>query len=188
MATLFEDFMTIMKKLLLGLGFFMAVLLILQWAWFAWVLSLPAAPLQADMLAVYGGLPERYQAGWSLEKAGNFKYLVFSDASIESLADMTLHFGPARHAKVLLEPSARTTVDNARFVARLILRYHCRTALIVTSWWHLPRALFLTHLALLGKNVQVDGIASDAGPEHTWNSKNLWGETIRFWGSLFSFP
>jgi len=180
--------LSVLQKCLLGLGAFVVVLLLLQWAWFAWILNRPMPPLQADMLAVYGGLPERYRAGWNLEKAGNFTYLVFSDASAQSVADMRLHFGPARHAEVLLEPLARTTAENARYVARLILEHHCRTVLVVTSWWHLPRALFLTRLALLGSGVFIEGVAADEKPERAGRNEQLWLEAARFWGSLLTFP
>ncbi len=164
-----------------------AAALLLEAAWFVYVLGLPTPPLKADMLAVYGGSPARYESAWGLERAGDFKYLVFSDAPAGYVQGMGRRFGPPRKAQVVLEPRAHTTAQNARYVAALALPRGCRSLLVETSWWHLPRALFLTHLALLGHGVRVRGIAWRPATGPALKSAQVWTEGLRFWGSLATF-
>ncbi|HTB22809.1 MAG TPA: YdcF family protein [bacterium] len=159
----------------------------MQVAWFEYVFSCPAPALQADMLAVYGGDPPRYALGWAVERQGRFNFLVFSDAHADFLAQMKGQYGPPRAARLLLEPRARSTAQNARYVAVLIRDHGCRSVLVITSWWHLPRALFLTHLALLGSGVEISGLGSELRPSVAWNDRRVWEELIRFWGSLLTF-
>ena len=162
-------------------------LLAAEAAWFGWTLAQPRPAPRADLLAVYGGWPDRYEAGWDLERRGDFAYLVFSDASPDCVAGMVRSHGPARRAELLLEPRARNTSQNARYVAGIIAAKGCRSVLVVTSWWHLPRALLLTRLALLGTGVRVEGSASDDPPGPVLLDRNLWYETLRLWGSLATF-
>lgn len=156
--------------------------------WFVLVLNRPVPPLHAGLLAVYGGKQsDRDVAGWALEKKGDFDYLAFSDAGIVFVTDWNRQFGPPKRAKILLEPDARTTAQNARFVARLIRDHDIKSVMVLTSWWHLPRALFLTKLALMGQGVRVDGIAVGSPVEQEWKEAELWMELLRFWGSLVTF-
>jgi len=176
-----------LRTLCVSLAALAAGLLLLEGAWFGTVYSRPQPALHADMLAVYGGEPGRYLAGWSVEREGRFRYLVFSDASADFVASMERKHGAPRSARLLLEPNAHTTDQNARFVAELIRDYGCRSVLVVSAWWHLPRALFLTHLALLGGGVDIAGLASDVRPARVWADPNVWLESARFWGSLLTF-
>lgn len=162
-------------------------LLLCQVAWFNRCFSRPRPALRADMLAVYGGLPIRYEAGWSLERQGRFGTLVFSDASADYVSQMEARHGSPLRARLLMEPRARTTAQNARYVARLALDQGCASVLIVTSWWHLPRALFLTDIAFLGSGVRVAGWAVDAPLGSAWGDPRVWLECLRFWGSLLTY-
>jgi uncharacterized SAM-binding protein YcdF (DUF218 family) len=164
-----------------------AGLLLLEGAWFGYVFSRPRPALRADMLAVYGGETDRYEAGWDVEREGKFRYLVFSDASPALVASMEHVHGTPRSARLLLEPNAHTTDQNARYVGELVRDNGCRSLLVITSWWHLPRALMLTHLALLGSGVDIAGLASDRPPMPVWRDPNTWMESARFWGSLLTF-
>jgi hypothetical protein len=176
-----------LHRVSIGLTAIAACLLAFEFIWFVRILGSPDPPLRGDMLAVYGGYPERYRAGWRLESEGKFNYLVFSDASSEMVANMETCLGPAHFATVLLEPNARTTAQNARYVARLAEYRDCRSVLVVSSWWHLPRAIFLTRLAFLGRGVSVEGVAADPRPQWACLNAQVWLEGIRFWGSLLTF-
>ncbi len=171
----------------------LALPFVLEAAWFARVLATPAPPPRADLLAVYGGDYQRYASGWTLERAGTFRYLVFSDASPGFVAEMERHFGRPRRATLLLEPNARNTSQNARYVARLAEAHGCRSLMVLTSWWHLPRALFLTRLALLGRGIRVLGwplasaSAPDDRPASVLGDPRVWEEGLRLWGSLATF-
>jgi DUF218 domain len=164
-----------------------AGLLLCQGAWFDYVFSRPRPPLRADMLAVYGGMQAREDAAWVVEREGQFRYLVFSDSSAQEVAAMRRQHRAPRSARILLEPNARTTAQNARYVAQVLRDHGCRSVLVISSWWHLPRALFLTHLALLGSGVDIAGLASESPPPRIWSDPNVWLECMRFWGSLLTY-
>jgi uncharacterized SAM-binding protein YcdF (DUF218 family) len=139
------------------------------------------------MLAVYGGYPGRYAAGCGAERDGDFRYVVFSDASPAFVAALLRRYGPLKRAQLVLEPRARTTAQNARYVARLARERQCRSLVVVTSWWHVPRALLLTRMALWGSGVFVTMLPVEDTPRRRWGDAGVWLEIPRLWGSLWTF-
>jgi len=177
----------VFKRAGLGLGLVAGLVLVLQCLWFAYAWNLPQPELRAALLAVYGGKPERYESAWDVERRGTFQAMVFSDASPGFVSEMVLKNGPPRHARLLLEPRARTTAQNARYVAALIGSNRLHSVLVLTSWWHVPRALLLTRLASGGTGVKVTAMACDGGPQRQWNDPDVWLEFFRMWGSLVTY-
>ena len=53
------------------------------------------------------------------------------------------------------------------------------------SRYHMPRALFLTRLYLLGTTVKVYPFSSDSPNPQMWNSRVFWREYLKFWGSIY---
>jgi len=62
---------------------------------------------------------------------------------------------------LVVDPTARHTSGNAAGIAAEVRRLHARELVVVTSWWHTRRALWLVRAALRGANVRV--WASSAG-------------------------
>jgi uncharacterized SAM-binding protein YcdF (DUF218 family) len=76
-----------------------------------------------------------------------------------------------------------TTDGNARYAAHSIKGNKCRKVILVTSWYHIPRALMLLKLYLWNYHVQLYVFSSDEKPTMYWMSPELYLEIVKFWGS-----
>ena len=159
----------------------------MEFFWFQRIIYNASPALKADVLAVFGGPHDRYVSGWRLEKQGEFRYLVFSDESMEEISAEEKVQGAPKMAEILPEPNARTTAQNARFVERLMVQYHCNSVVIVTSWWHLPRAILLMQLATCGTGTRIEGISCDIRASLPWTRPELWLEFLKVPGSLLTY-
>jgi uncharacterized SAM-binding protein YcdF (DUF218 family) len=73
-------------------------------------------------------------------------------------------------AAIVRERCSLSTRDNARFSAELLARRGVARAAIVTSAWHLPRALSLFSLAGVdGQAVEAEGDAREAPLARVWH-------------------
>ena len=136
------------------------------------------------MVLVYGGeTAKRISAGLDIARKYRVPYFLVSSGK-EEVKDALGRFGNPGSAKVIIEDKARTTDQNARFSSSLIRRLPVKTLVLVTSRFHMPRALFLTRLYLLGTSVKVYPFPSDSSDTQTWKSRELRQEYLRFWGSL----
>ena len=57
-------------------------------------------------------------------------------------------------------------------------------ALLVTSWYHLPRACFLARLYSVGSGIEWDYASAEPKPAGWWKRPEVRSELLRFWGSL----
>jgi uncharacterized SAM-binding protein YcdF (DUF218 family) len=153
----------------------------------AWVYHAPSSVNNADMLVIYGGSYPRYEAGLQAERQGQYKYLVFSDMRPADVAAFFKRHGLPRHAEILPEPEARSTTQNAYYSVRLARRHGVQTMVVATDWYHLPRALALTHLAIGFSGPKVQGLLLNPAPAQWWRSRVYWAEYVKLWGSLVSW-
>lgn len=83
-----------------------------------------------------------------------------------------------------LENRARTTDQNARYCAPMILKAGAKRVVLALPWYHLPRALFLTRYYLRGNNITVTPYATLPLPAGWFLRPHFWEEMVKFWGSL----
>jgi uncharacterized SAM-binding protein YcdF (DUF218 family) len=178
-----------MRKFLLTLLYLAALALLAEAACYFICIPLActgSAP-DADLLAVFGGAPEiRYLAAAKFEAQGHYKAFCFSDTSAEHMATYQKLWGPITHARVLIEPEARSTTQNAQFIARLMRRQGFKSVVVVTSWYHVPRSWVLMKLAVLGQGIEVRAVAADLAPDNFWIDPVFWQEQFKLWASLAS--
>lgn len=86
--------------------------------------------------------------------------------------------------KITVDPTAQTTDQNARRAVAFIKRGGYKRVALMVGWFHLPRALFLTRLYLLGSGVTVIPCAKSPLPTYWWKDWLLHREIFKFWGSL----
>ena len=82
------------------------------------------------------------------------------------------------------DPRALTTDQNARDSAPYIRQKGYRRVLLVCSWDHLPRALFLTRFYLMCSGVSIVPYSSRPVPHGWWHTRRAWIQLFKFWGSL----
>ncbi len=85
---------------------------------------------------------------------------------------------------VYVESNANTTDQNARYAAKFIRRGNYKNVVLDVGWFHVPRALFLTKLYLLGSGVKVIPCAKVSAPFAWWTRPLFWVELLKFWGSI----
>lgn len=150
--------------------------------YFESVFERETAPLTLyDVVLVYGGKFSRTPAG--LTMAQNAGVPIFISEAFGDAKD-ALEKAGAVTVPVTVDHFAKTTDQNARNAAKFLKAGGFRHPLLVTSWYHLPRALFLTRLYLAGSGITVEGRASDLIPPHWWQEPDAWAELAKFWGSV----
>jgi hypothetical protein len=172
--------------ILKGLSFISA-LLIIEIIIFSCILHWPPSPKpqeKFDLLAVFGGDPDRVRLAIQLGQEGVGTAFVVSDSNSEQMKKYFQTFGMPGNAKIILEPYARTTDQNARMVSKIIRAQGFQKILLVTSWFHQPRAYLLLRLGLLGSGCDVRVKSSEPTPADFYFTPEFQMELFKFWGSL----
>ena len=168
-------------SLLLALPF---LLLLCEWIYFDRVYHEKSGVARdADMILVYSGSDDRIQALSGLIQPQNNPVFLFSGWDFaKTNLEKRLKLDPAL---IQVEDRARTTDQNARYSAPMILQRKVHNILLALPWYQLPRALFLTRFYLAGSGVSVEPYASIPLPDRWWKSSLFGLEMVKFWGSLF---
>ena len=146
--------------------------------------ALPPPPKRCDLFAVFGGRPERVERGIHIAAGMDARAFVVSDSSPDTVEAYLRSYGAPGKAKVLLEPDARHTSQNAWNVVRLAGQGGYRQVVLATSWYHLPRALLLMRMAARGSGLEILPVATEPVPARWWEEPYFWMEIPKFWGSL----
>lgn len=142
--------------------------------------------LFADVVVVYGGGLARVPAGFRVAHEVGARWLVFSGSEEEIRFEKgRLEYRMPRSWSIRVVGGAYTTDQNARTVVPVLKELRIRSAVLVTSWYHMPRAYFLTRLYLLGSGITLDCGPAESVPAGWWRRAELVRELPRFWGSLF---
>lgn len=114
-------------------------------------LAVPERLLPADLILVLGGDgPPRAARAAALFQAGFApRVLVSGQGDCTGIRD-ALVVGGVPAASITLECASSSTYENAAFSAPLLGRLRLRRVLLVTSWFHLRRALACFALAAPG--------------------------------------
>ncbi len=137
-------------------------------------------PSSGDVVLVYGGKLGRSEAGLAL--ANRYHLPLFVSDTYGGPKDFEQKIGVS-WGSVVVDHYARTTDQNARNAVRFLKQGGYRKGLLVTSWYHMPRALFLTRYYLMGTSIHVEPYYFDM-TESFVNQPDFWAEIFRFWGSL----
>jgi uncharacterized SAM-binding protein YcdF (DUF218 family) len=169
--------MKLLKWLLAG----SAAILIIQFAFFFSVCARNPGPEKPDLVVVYGGLTRSSLHGLELAKA--FDCPIYFSESVQTVHTLQKAL-PALSVPVTIDPRARTTDQNARYAAPFIRNGGYKRVALVCAWHHMPRALFLARLYLLGSGMKVVPYPNETSPERFWAKRNFWRQFLMLWGSL----
>lgn len=140
--------------------------------------SLPKTTPSAELVLVYGGDWKRanFIAGW--DGPGPPPIFLISGWNF-FIPNPSILMGK----RVQMENQSKTTDQNARYCAPLIIAAGVKKVVLALPWYHLPRALLLTRYYLRGSGVTVEPYATSPLPEN-WIF-NFWfqQEYLKFWGS-----
>ncbi|MGH7976577.1 MAG: YdcF family protein [Limisphaerales bacterium] len=123
----------------------MLVLLLLTGlaAWFfpQHVLTIDSGPVDANVMIVLGGTPDRAVRAAKLFKENEAPKIIVSGFGDCISNERILEKDGVPDSAITLEPKSRTTRENAEFSIALLRKWHATNAIIVTSWYHSRRAL-----------------------------------------------
>ena len=113
-------------------------------------------PEKADAIVLFKGATDRIALGYDLATEGYSNTLVISSSDRGRLNDYERSFnGGGPDIAYLVEKQGRTTYEDAHHAARIVRNSGIRSILLVTSWYHMPRAYLLMRLTLLGSEVAI---------------------------------
>jgi uncharacterized SAM-binding protein YcdF (DUF218 family) len=140
----------------------------------------PIEPLQAsDVIIVISGdeALARYRDGVRLFRAGWAPRLMFSgaawdgtDSNAEMMRNLAIGDGVPESA-ILVDPSAGDTYGNALHTRDLMVKHGLTSAILVTSPYHLQRAVLTFRGVYDGTGIRVIGRSA---PDGAWRKTNWW--------------
>lgn len=160
--------------------------------YFDWVLSKVGSLKKADLIVVFWGDEERVKDGFKLARSGYASHFVISPASNSAIKAFEKRYGTFNPGvSLIIEPKARTTFENAVYTKRIALEHGFKSLILVTSFYHMPRANFLLRYMLVGTNTKVLLFPVDHGQlnGNNWfesyeGIKLILHELIKFWASI----
>jgi uncharacterized SAM-binding protein YcdF (DUF218 family) len=149
---------------------------------------------EADAIVVLGcrgpaALARRLDRGVRLFQAGVAPLLVLSGggagpvAEAEQMRQAAVASG-VPEAALLIDRESRNTLENARNTARLLRSKRLRSVVLVSDWFHLPRARLLFQFA----GLEVAAVAAGSSPSLKWRVRPAIREIVALPRSLLHAP
>ena len=168
---------------------------VFELGYYLWMFSRPVEippNLETDAIIIFGESTNRVAAGYDLARSLTTRYLILSSVLEDRLDVFDQRYQLAPGVKHITEPLARTTLENAVYIQKIIQRHQLSSIVLVTSVYHMPRSWALLKLCLAGSVVNVRIYCASIGKEsHVTGyfntkkgGKTLFNEMVRFWGSL----
>ena len=140
--------------------------------------------LMYDAIVVLGGGKElsvgRIEEGIRLFKQGIAKYLIvvagkddaplMRERIVEEIKDLS---------NVYIDDNSTSTVDNAYYAKRILVKLNARRILIVTSKFHLKRALSVFKL-FLRDGYEIEGVGVEDNPDDCTLTKGMYLDELLY--------
>ena len=168
---------------------------VFELGYYLWMFSRPVEippNLETEAIIVFGESTDRVTAGYGLARSLTTRYLIISSVLEGQLDVYDKRYQLPPGVKHITEPLARTTLENAVYIQKIIQRHRLSSIVLVTSAYHMPRSWALLKLCLAGSVVNVRIYCAPIGKESHVTGyfstkkgrKTLYNEMVRFWGSL----
>jgi uncharacterized SAM-binding protein YcdF (DUF218 family) len=140
----------------------------------------------ADLVVVFPGDSRRIITGIDLVKDDLAPRFMVTSTTAPHLRELLAKNGASENIDTLPGGESRSTFEDVYQTIRTIEDNQLQSAILVTSSYHLPRAMFLLRvsLGLAGQDVRIQGFSVK---EEEGLSKNLVQyptEAIKLWGSI----
>lgn len=160
-------------------------------------LSVTEEPHKADVIVVLAGdKGDRVTYGVNLYKEGYSNKLLFTGGEevegrieADSMKEQALELGVVEK-DVILEKESRSTYTNALFTKELIQKYNYKSAIIVTSKYHMRRARLVFNKIFKDTNETLFYCAtndSNFNPEKWWSNIKSIKQTISEYIKLVAY-
>jgi uncharacterized SAM-binding protein YcdF (DUF218 family) len=180
-----------LKRLPLILAVLPALLLVLEASYFVWVLAGDEDLQKADLIIAFEGGYDRVRTAYRLVDQSYAPNLLISPATEKKLWVYEKRFQPSQPYARIMEEKSRTTLENAVYTQRILEDKGFRSAILITSWDHMPRSYFLLRATTFASKVIIQPypvatgkVNQDNWYRHTEGWKMVYNEMVEFWGSL----
>jgi uncharacterized SAM-binding protein YcdF (DUF218 family) len=181
----------ILRRLLLVCVAVPIFLLVLETGYFVWALAGGGALQEADLVVAFEGGYGRIRAAYSLVDHSYAANLLISPATEHTLKVYEKRFLPSRSYDRVMEDKSRTTLENAVHTGEVIRENRFQSAILVTSWDHMPRSYFFLRTITCGSGIRIQRHPVGTGSlsqtnryRHRLGWKMVYNEMVQFWGSL----
>ncbi|HTC22621.1 MAG TPA: YdcF family protein [bacterium] len=138
----------------------------------------------AQAVVVFAGGPERLDKGVEIANRHKADYFIISNGNLDDVKFEILKAGGLSKAHLWVNQQASTTDGDARYAAALLKRFKIQRAILVTSWFHLPRSIFLLKLYTAFSGITIIPLSVDQAPDDPWDQRMYQLEFVKLWGSL----
>jgi len=176
------------KKLLVFLGVCISlccILILVQGAYYYYIFSKDTMLEKSDLILVFPGGSERIATGYLLAKTGFADNLSVSGIDKKKYASLEAKYGDLpKTIKTLTTEKSRTTFEDALSAGKMIRKNKFKSVILVTSSYHVPRALLLLQIELSGTNTQIQPFAVKTQKDVGVEKKLVFNEMVKCWGSI----
>jgi uncharacterized SAM-binding protein YcdF (DUF218 family) len=167
------------------------LLLALEAGYFLRMLSHEREIGKADLIVAFEGRDDRAAQAYRLLELSYAPNLVISPATEKKLQVYERRYVPFQPFGRIIEDKSRTTLENAVYTKAILKDHAFESAILVTSWDHMPRSYFLLKMLTRGLDIKIQPRMVPTGKldqanwyRHTAGWKMLYNEMVEFWGSM----
>ncbi len=140
----------------------------------------------ADLVVVFPGDSNRFATGMQVVKEGFAPQFMVTNTTDRALREILAKNDVPENVAALHGGESRSTFEDVYQTVRTIQENRLHSVILVTSSYHMPRAMFLLHVSL-GFSGQDVGIQCFSVKDDQGFRKNLVqypNEAIKLWGSI----
>ena len=142
---------------------------------------------KADLVIVFPGEKGRVKIGCQLVRDGFAENLMVTNDTSSKLRSLMRKEGVPEEISALPSGASRSTFEDAYNSAQTIKNNEFTSVILITSWYHLPRAYFLLKglLAVTGKKVSIQCYPAQQSNDMglAKNIQLYYDETVKLWCS-----
>ncbi len=140
---------------------------------------------RADLVVVLAGNPQRIEVGSQLIRQGVATHFLITGHDARMTRKISQKYGLPESVVPLGGGKSRSTFEDVFTTAKVLRAHHLTSLVLVTSSYHMPRALFLlkTYLVATGQQVSVQWYPVRTLHTPRQQLKAYYNEAIKLWGS-----
>ncbi|MGB3209323.1 MAG: YdcF family protein [Desulforhopalus sp.] len=140
----------------------------------------------ADLVIVFPGENYRIDTGIKRVKKGFGSHFAVVGKPDGEIRELLRKKGVPESIHALSCGKSRSTFEDVYQTAQVIEKNQLSSVIVVTSGYHLPRALFLLKifLKISGQDVRIQGFPVEGAQKSTLKLTQYSKEPVKFWGSM----
>lgn len=140
----------------------------------------------ADLVVVFPGEKQRITTGLKAIKNGSARRFMLIGSTQENLQQLLSKNNTPPSVSPMPGGKSRSTFEDVYQTVKTIKENQLNSVILVSSSYHLPRALFLlkVYLTISGHDIHIQAAATNPVPQDKKIFKQHSNEMIKFWGSF----